>query len=348
MDVSVWCSVRWLTQQLRCSSLLQALIWVIDSSDRERLGGKDSDYSSSAYEELQRAMSEEELQHCPVLIFANKQDLPNAMSVQEITDRLQLAALRERDWLIQGCCAMTGDGLYEGIEWLSGVTKRKKKPTTSAKTQPKPMDQVSSASITSKNPTSNPSQALSTGVQSAVQTRPIQLARLPPSVTANAASNFNITNQASTLTPANNAAYRATTDSYPPLVNAWPSSQTPAVPKGIGQAKEKQKQFVIPRHPKPISEANAADTKVSYNLEMTHTPLVQLSVRYPVDTGEVVRSTRVGETRPVVDSEFVIVEQIEQPGLSEEGAVWLDSNGNELRKEGEADKTYQLRMIEAC
>jgi ADP-ribosylation factor protein 1 len=43
------------------------------------------------------------------------------MSVAEVTDKLGLHALRNRKWYIQSCCACTGDGLYEGLDWLSNA-----------------------------------------------------------------------------------------------------------------------------------------------------------------------------------------------------------------------------------
>merc|ERR1719266_1350816 len=61
-----------------------------------------------------------------LLVFANKQDLPNAMSVNEVTERLGLNQLRNRQWYIQSTCATTGDGLYEGLEWLSNTLCKKK------------------------------------------------------------------------------------------------------------------------------------------------------------------------------------------------------------------------------
>jgi len=51
----------------------------------------------------------------------NKQDLPNAMNAAEITDKLGLHSLRQRAWYIQAACATSGDGLYEGLEWVSRV-----------------------------------------------------------------------------------------------------------------------------------------------------------------------------------------------------------------------------------
>ena len=53
------------------------------------------------------------------------QDLPNAMNAAEITDKLGLHSLRNRNWYIQATCATSGDGLYEGLDWLSSQLKQK-------------------------------------------------------------------------------------------------------------------------------------------------------------------------------------------------------------------------------
>jgi len=95
----------------------QGIIFVVDSNDRDRI--------NEAREELQRMLSEDELRDALLLIFANKQDLPNAMNAAEITDKLGLHSLRQRQWYIQATCATSGDGLYEGLEWLSNNLKRK-------------------------------------------------------------------------------------------------------------------------------------------------------------------------------------------------------------------------------
>ena len=57
----------------------------------------------------------------------NTQDLPKACSVKEVTERLELNKIQNREWHIQGTCATKGDGLYEGFDWLSQVTSNKKK-----------------------------------------------------------------------------------------------------------------------------------------------------------------------------------------------------------------------------
>jgi ADP-ribosylation factor protein 1 len=96
----------------------QGLIFVVDSNDRERI--------NEANEELQKMLNEDELRDAVLLVFANKQDLPNAMSVAEVTDKLGLHSLRNRKWYIQSTCATSGDGLYEGLDWLSNTLSSSK------------------------------------------------------------------------------------------------------------------------------------------------------------------------------------------------------------------------------
>jgi len=104
----------------------QGIIFVVDSNDRERIDDSSGSENPSAKEELHRMLAEDELRDAVLLVFANKQDLPNAMSVAEVTERLGLNQLRNRKWYIQATCATTGDGLYEGLDWLSNTLNKKK------------------------------------------------------------------------------------------------------------------------------------------------------------------------------------------------------------------------------
>ncbi|VDO22708.1 unnamed protein product [Heligmosomoides polygyrus] len=88
----------------------QGLIYVVDSSDKERL--------NEAREELHHLLEEPELRDAKVLILANKQDLENAMSTAKITGELQLNDVRSREWHVQPTNARVGEGLVEGLEWL--------------------------------------------------------------------------------------------------------------------------------------------------------------------------------------------------------------------------------------
>eukprot|EP00929_Paragymnodinium_shiwhaense_P084286 TRINITY_DN4504_c0_g1_i1.p1 TRINITY_DN4504_c0_g1~~TRINITY_DN4504_c0_g1_i1.p1 ORF type:complete len:183 (-),score=39.43 TRINITY_DN4504_c0_g1_i1:323-871(-) len=88
-----------------------AVIYVVDSSDRDRI--------QLAREELQRLLGDDELRDSALLVFANKQDLPHSMSSADVADKLGLHDLRNRKWFVQAAQATTGDGLYEGLDWLS-------------------------------------------------------------------------------------------------------------------------------------------------------------------------------------------------------------------------------------
>jgi ADP-ribosylation factor protein 1 len=89
----------------------------VDSNDRERF--------NEARDELNRMLQEDELRDAVVLVFANKQDLPNASSAGQLSDTLGLSTMRNRSWYIQATCATSGDGLYEGLDWLSNALKNK-------------------------------------------------------------------------------------------------------------------------------------------------------------------------------------------------------------------------------
>mmetsp|Transcript_59154 Transcript_59154/g.129757 ORF Transcript_59154/g.129757 Transcript_59154/m.129757 type:complete len:184 (+) Transcript_59154:144-695(+) len=97
----------------------QGLIFVVDSNDRDRI--------EASREELHKMINEDELRDAIILVFANKQDLPNAMTAATVTDKLGLHSLRSRSWFIQATCATTGDGLYEGLDWLGQTLKTKSK-----------------------------------------------------------------------------------------------------------------------------------------------------------------------------------------------------------------------------
>lgn len=95
------------------------VIFVIDSTDRERL--------DDAREEIFKMLGEDEMREAALLVLANKQDLPNAMASAEIMDKLGLHDLRGRHWFVQAACATTGEGLYEGLDWLCRTLSGKRR-----------------------------------------------------------------------------------------------------------------------------------------------------------------------------------------------------------------------------
>eukprot|EP00761_Pharyngomonas_kirbyi_P003754 gb/GECH01003758.1/.p1 GENE.gb/GECH01003758.1/~~gb/GECH01003758.1/.p1 ORF type:complete len:185 (+),score=50.96 gb/GECH01003758.1/:1-555(+) len=88
-----------------------ALVWVVDSSDKMRL--------KDCHQELHNLLKEEKLAGASLLIFANKQDLDGSLSPNEISNFLELDQIKTRHWCITPCSAFTGEGLVDGIEWVT-------------------------------------------------------------------------------------------------------------------------------------------------------------------------------------------------------------------------------------
>ncbi|KAA3679487.1 ADP-ribosylation factor-like protein 2, partial [Paragonimus westermani] len=87
-----------------------ALIWVVDSTDRLRL--------NDCRDELSNLLQEERLTGATLLVFANKQDLAASLRPAQIREALDLDSIKSHHWCILGCSAVTGENLLEGINWL--------------------------------------------------------------------------------------------------------------------------------------------------------------------------------------------------------------------------------------
>ena len=90
-----------------------AIIYVVDSTDRERL--------PVSRKELTAMLEEEELKNVPLLVFANKQDMPNALTEVEVSQGLGLHTVKDRQYHICRSAANIGEGLNEGLGWLSNT-----------------------------------------------------------------------------------------------------------------------------------------------------------------------------------------------------------------------------------
>lgn len=94
----------------------QAIIFVIDSTDRNRFENVKYEFNQLINEEVVKKT-------VPFLIFANKQDSNDRMTVDEISKGLGLEKLKDRTWFIQATDAIKGDGVFEGFEWLINIVK---------------------------------------------------------------------------------------------------------------------------------------------------------------------------------------------------------------------------------
>jgi len=93
-------------------STCKGLVFVVDSNDPSRF--------VEAADELRGIIESPEMpKGVPILILANKQDLPQASRPSAIADKLQLHSYRSNKWFVQGCTACSGDGLQEGLEVMA-------------------------------------------------------------------------------------------------------------------------------------------------------------------------------------------------------------------------------------
>ncbi|CAL6043007.1 ADP-ribosylation_factor [Hexamita inflata] len=92
---------------------VHAVVFVVDSHDL------DPERLQLAASELKKIM---ETLNAKLLILANKMDLPRAINAKEITEHLQLNSI-QKQWAIQECCAVSGEGLYEGLDKLLQMLK---------------------------------------------------------------------------------------------------------------------------------------------------------------------------------------------------------------------------------
>jgi ADP-ribosylation factor-like protein 3 len=92
-----------------------ALVWVVDCADEARL-------EETSFE-LTQILGDTKMSNVPVLVFANKQDLATALDPDRVTVALDLHQIRNHPWQIQGCSALTGKGLDDGLRWLVQAIK---------------------------------------------------------------------------------------------------------------------------------------------------------------------------------------------------------------------------------
>eukprot|EP00096_Caligus_rogercresseyi_P001090 TRINITY_DN1169_c0_g1_i1.p1 TRINITY_DN1169_c0_g1~~TRINITY_DN1169_c0_g1_i1.p1 ORF type:complete len:181 (-),score=60.06 TRINITY_DN1169_c0_g1_i1:105-647(-) len=94
-----------------------AIIYVVDSADRERIGISKG--------ELVSMLEEEELQGAVLAVLANKQDIQGAMTLPEVHEALGLSSLKDRTFQLFKTSVLQGEGLDESMQWLTNVLKEK-------------------------------------------------------------------------------------------------------------------------------------------------------------------------------------------------------------------------------
>ncbi|KAF7231949.1 hypothetical protein EG68_04094, partial [Paragonimus skrjabini miyazakii] len=90
-----------------------AIIYVVDSMDRDRVG--------ISKQELVSMLEEEELNSAVLVVLANKQDIPGCMTISEVANCLGLATIKNRRYQLFKTSALKGEGLNEAMDWLTNA-----------------------------------------------------------------------------------------------------------------------------------------------------------------------------------------------------------------------------------
>eukprot|EP01031_Cornospumella_fuschlensis_P043735 gene43735-53485_t len=120
----------------------QGIIYVIDTNDMLRFPDEGRDAYSTALGLFKSTISEVELWDAVILVFLNKIDLPDGRkNIAHMTEQFERFGAK-RVMRIQPCCASSGVGLYEGLDWLAKTLKNperakadNKKPDSGMSTQ---------------------------------------------------------------------------------------------------------------------------------------------------------------------------------------------------------------------
>ena len=97
----------------------EGLVYVVDSADNERF--------HEAKDELFWILDSDDMKGVPVMVLANKQDLPYAHKSADLAHRLGLTQIHTHPWYIQATCATSGEGLLEAMAELGKMVKEFKK-----------------------------------------------------------------------------------------------------------------------------------------------------------------------------------------------------------------------------
>jgi small GTP-binding protein len=95
------------------------IAFVVDANDRERI--------DLCAEQLKDVLAEDELRGVPVVVMANKQDLESAMKADEISRRLQLTTIKDRQWSVLPTSGLQGTNVREAFAWLSEAMEARAK-----------------------------------------------------------------------------------------------------------------------------------------------------------------------------------------------------------------------------
>lgn len=93
----------------------KALVFVVDASDRNRV--------EEAKMALKSILSDSNVEDVPLMVLANKTDVPDSMTINEVCQQLDLENCKDRTWEIQACSGLKGLGLQQAFQSVAKLIK---------------------------------------------------------------------------------------------------------------------------------------------------------------------------------------------------------------------------------
>lgn len=95
---------------------VNAIVFVVDAADKRRF--------NEAHTSLHEIIAHKQLAKMPLLLYCNKMDLGEALRPSDLAIELQLNSINDRTWHIQPSCALTAEGIQDGLRWLLARVKK--------------------------------------------------------------------------------------------------------------------------------------------------------------------------------------------------------------------------------
>ncbi|KAI9097165.1 P-loop containing nucleoside triphosphate hydrolase protein [Phlyctochytrium arcticum] len=89
---------------------VNAIVFVLDAADHDKL--------NAAKAELHQLLEKPQLANIPILVLGNKNDLPNALTVEQVVDRMELRSITTREVACYSISAKNSNNIDITLNWL--------------------------------------------------------------------------------------------------------------------------------------------------------------------------------------------------------------------------------------
>ncbi|CAH0384646.1 unnamed protein product [Bemisia tabaci] len=94
---------------------VNAIVYMVDAADNEKI--------EASRNELHQLVDKPALAGIPILVLGNKRDLPNALDVKELIDRMDLVAIQDREICCYSISCKQKDNIDITLQWLIAHSK---------------------------------------------------------------------------------------------------------------------------------------------------------------------------------------------------------------------------------